>query len=99
MQTHTHTRMCATTLTRYTHTRTRARQVREHDVQASFCFFVLRTDGSAEDFSARKCILRLFPNDAAALEKKEVWGSVAGIPVDRRGCVEVMEWLGFGTLC
>ena len=41
------------------------------------CFHVLRTDGSAEDFSVRKCLLKLFPQWAS-----EVLGCpVPSIPV------------------
>lgn len=38
----------------------RAVQVKPHEELDSVCFFVHRTDGSKEDFSYRKCILRLF---------------------------------------
>ncbi len=39
----------------------RAIQIRPHEKMDSICFFVLRTDGSAEDFSYRKVSPRLSP--------------------------------------
>ncbi|EIE22267.1 hypothetical protein COCSUDRAFT_47805 [Coccomyxa subellipsoidea C-169] len=35
--------------------------VRKHQTEDSNCFFLLRTDGSMDDFSVFKCINRLFP--------------------------------------
>ncbi|VFR01223.1 unnamed protein product [Cuscuta campestris] len=39
----------------------RAFQVRNHDVFKTRCFFIVRVDGSAEDFSFRKCVDRILP--------------------------------------
>ncbi|KAL3137612.1 hypothetical protein ABBQ38_004889 [Trebouxia sp. C0009 RCD-2024] len=39
----------------------RAIQVREHERMESTCFYLLRTDGTDENFSVRKCICKLFP--------------------------------------
>jgi hypothetical protein len=39
----------------------RAFQVRSHPEHDSRCFFVIRTDGTAEDFSYRKCAEALVP--------------------------------------
>jgi hypothetical protein len=39
----------------------RAIQVREHESGGSNCFYLIRTDGSIEDFSTFKCIKTLFP--------------------------------------
>jgi hypothetical protein len=39
----------------------RAVQIREHESGNTDCFFLLRTDGSVEDFSTFKCIKTLFP--------------------------------------
>lgn len=44
----------------------KAFQVRFHpDFELSRCFFILRTDGTEEDFSYRKCLESLLPNDSA----------------------------------
>lgn len=37
----------------------RAMQIKRHAEMDSTCFFVLRADGSEEDFSYRKCISQL----------------------------------------
>lgn len=39
----------------------RAFQVRNHDVFKTRCFFIVRVDGSAEDFSFRKCVDHILP--------------------------------------
>ena len=52
----------------------RAFQVREHPEHGSRCFFVVRADGSVEDFSYRKCAEALFPGaaaDSSALRRGE----------------------------
>ncbi|KAK9915157.1 hypothetical protein WJX75_005388 [Coccomyxa subellipsoidea] len=36
-------------------------QVRNHETEESNCFYLIRTDGSVDDFSVFKCINRLFP--------------------------------------
>lgn len=36
-------------------------QVRNHETEESNCFYLIRTDGSMDDFSVFKCINRLFP--------------------------------------
>lgn len=38
-------------------------QIRTHPTYGSKCFYICRTDGTSEDFSFRKCVARLFPND------------------------------------
>jgi len=43
----------------------KAFQVRNHPEFMSRCFFVLRTDGSSEDFSYRKCAEALMPDQPA----------------------------------
>lgn len=35
--------------------------MRKHQSEESNCFFLMRTDGSMEDFSVAKCLNRLFP--------------------------------------
>ena len=37
----------------------RAIQIRDHGEMDTMCFFVLREDGTVDDFSYRKCGLRL----------------------------------------
>ncbi len=37
----------------------RAIQIKRHPEMDSTCYFVLRSDGSQEDFSYRKCIAQL----------------------------------------
>lgn len=39
----------------------RAFQVQNHPVFKSRCFFILRVDGSADDFSFRKCVDHILP--------------------------------------
>ncbi|CAL5198380.1 unnamed protein product [Lathyrus oleraceus] len=39
----------------------RAFQVRKHPTWKSKCFFLIRDDGSADDFSFRKCVDRVIP--------------------------------------
>lgn len=50
----------------------RAVQVRDHQKfeEWTSCFFLLRADGSVDDVSARKCIMRIFPAWAAARPTK-----------------------------
>ena len=43
----------------------RAVVVRPHAVEGSPCFHLVRTDGSVEDFSTKKCVCALFPAYAA----------------------------------
>jgi|APGre2960657444_1045066.scaffolds.fasta_scaffold02872_5 hypothetical protein len=42
----------------------RAFQARNHPEHPSRCFFVVRSDGSVEDFSYRKCCEALMPDSA-----------------------------------
>ena len=39
----------------------RALQVREHAEMTSTCFYLLREDGTDDNFSVRKCVCKLFP--------------------------------------
>ncbi len=39
----------------------RALQVREHAEMTSTCFYLLREDGTDDNFSIRKCVCKLFP--------------------------------------
>ena len=49
----------------------RAFQVRNHPVHNTRCFMIVRTDGTMEDFSYRKCAARLFPGyDPATFREK-----------------------------
>ena len=48
----------------------RAVAVRPHAVEGSPCFHLLRVDGTAEDFSTKKCVAALFPAFAAAAAAK-----------------------------
>jgi hypothetical protein len=44
----------------------------------SSCFHLLRSDGSVEDVSYRKCIMKLFPEMEAALSKEGRGGQQNG---------------------
>lgn len=38
-------------------------QIRNHPTYGSNCFYICRVDGTSEDFSFRKCVARLFPDE------------------------------------
>lgn len=66
----------------------KAFQVRIHpEFDTSRCFFVLRTDGTEEDFSYRKCLETLLPNDSApplpSKARKARTQKVAGVDARR----------------
>eukprot|EP00854_Cymbomonas_tetramitiformis_P013980 gene13980-16525_t len=49
----------------------KAIKVVEHESWESRCFMIVRTDGSTDDFSTRKCIEALFPDDVDELRTLE----------------------------
>jgi len=63
----------------------RAFQVREHPEHGSRCFFVVRTDGSAEDFSYRKCAEALFPSAGSDAPASALRRGVRGEGGAKRG--------------
>ncbi len=57
--------------------------VRKHQTEDSNCFFLLRMDGSMDDFSVFKCINRLFP----------AFGKGRGSMVSINACLCILDTL------
>lgn len=51
----------------------RAIQIKRHPEMDSTCYFVLRADGSQEDFSYRKCIAQLVRLQCIRLPSTPAW--------------------------